>query len=91
MQALHVGLRYKALSVLQLPNLNQKRGAALVLAHVAGLPIPGMHSSLIVYSKPTSVNFFWHDCFCLQANTTFAPHHCLPQTLLTTYPHPSQH
>lgn len=47
MQALHVGLRYKALSVLQLPNVNQKRGAALVLAHVAGLPIPGMQCTLM--------------------------------------------
>lgn len=52
MQALHVGLRYKALSVLQLPNVNQKRGAALVLAHVAGLPIPGMLCTLIVDPKP---------------------------------------
>ena len=41
LQALHVGLRYKALSLLELPNLNQKRGAALVLAHVAGIPLPG--------------------------------------------------
>lgn len=36
-----MSLRYKALSLLQLPNVNQKRGAALVLAHVAGLPVPG--------------------------------------------------
>lgn len=38
-----MGLRYQALSLLQLPNVNQKRGAALVLAHVAGHPIPGAH------------------------------------------------
>ena len=41
MQAMHVGLRYKALSLLQLPSLNQKRASALARAHVAGQPLPG--------------------------------------------------
>ena len=40
-QAMHVGLRYKALSLLQLPSLNQKRASALVCAHAAGQPLPG--------------------------------------------------
>ncbi len=40
-QAMHVGLRYKALSLLQLPSLNQKRASALVRAHAAGQPLPG--------------------------------------------------
>ena len=39
-QAMHVGLRYKAMSLLQLPSLNQKRASTLVRAHAAGQPLP---------------------------------------------------
>jgi len=40
-QTVHVALRYKSLSVIQLPTLNQKRSCALVNAHVQGQQLPG--------------------------------------------------
>ena len=40
-QSVHVGLRYKSLSVIQLPTLNQKRSCALVTAYVRGQKLPG--------------------------------------------------
>lgn len=41
LQCVHVGLRYKSLSVIQLPTLNQKRSCALVNAFVRGQKLPG--------------------------------------------------
>jgi len=40
-QSVHVALRYKSLSVIQLPTLNQKRSCALVNAHLQGQQLPG--------------------------------------------------
>ena len=40
--ALHVALRYQALTTLRLPWPNQKRAAALMRAHVAGAVVPGV-------------------------------------------------
>ncbi|KAL0040071.1 hypothetical protein WJX79_005107 [Trebouxia sp. C0005] len=39
-QSVHVALRYKSLSVIQLPTLNQKRSCALVNAHLRGRQLP---------------------------------------------------
>ena len=39
--SVHVGLRFKSLSVIQLPTLNQKRSCALVNAFVQGHQLPG--------------------------------------------------
>ncbi|DBB16035.1 hypothetical protein WJX82_010959 [Trebouxia sp. C0006] len=39
-QSVHVALRYKSLSVIQLPTLNQKRSCALVNAHLQGQQLP---------------------------------------------------
>ncbi len=41
-QGVHVAFRYKALSMLRFRNISQKRAAALVQAHVAGLPLPSV-------------------------------------------------
>ena len=40
-QSVHVTLRFKSLSVIQLPTLNQKRSCALVNAFLEGRPLPG--------------------------------------------------
>ena len=40
-QAVHVVLRYKSLSVIQLPTLNQKRACAVVNAYMRGHQLPG--------------------------------------------------
>jgi len=41
-QSVHVALRYKSLSVIQLPTLNQKRSCALVNAFLQGQQLPGV-------------------------------------------------
>ena len=41
-QSVHVALRYKSLSVIQLPTLNQKRSCALVNAFLNDQPLPGI-------------------------------------------------
>ena len=43
-QSVHVVLRYKSLSVIELPTLNQKRACLLVNAFLKGQQLPGMLS-----------------------------------------------
>ena len=52
-QTVHVGLRYKSLSVIQLPTLNQKRSCALVNAFVQGQKLPGGLSRRILSQGPS--------------------------------------
>ena len=52
-QSVHVGLRYKSLSVIQLPTLNQKRSCALVSAFVRGQKLPGGLSRWILSRGPS--------------------------------------
>ena len=44
-QTVHVALRFKSLSVIQLPTLNQKRSCLLVNAFLRGQQLPGIASA----------------------------------------------
>lgn len=57
-QSVHVALRYKSLSVIQLPSLNQKRSCALVNAHLQGQQLPG---------KPVAFSLVLMCLWCMHA------------------------
>jgi len=60
-QSVHVALRYKSLSVIQLPTLNQKRSCALVNAYLQGQQLPG---------KPVASSPMLMCPWCMHACTT---------------------
>lgn len=45
-QSVHVALRFKSLSMIQLPTLNQKRSCVLVNAFLKGQKLPGNTASV---------------------------------------------
>lgn len=64
-QAVHVGLRYKALKQLAFPTMSHKRAAALVSAHVA-IVLQGKHAEMCGASSSSGSSSLDHALQCME-------------------------